>query len=239
MTGTDSQQPATEPRAGQHADARRFLDGVRIYEAGPWATFISLLALILSGVSIYQTTLKQPMPTLYMSGTVRFGYDGQRNEIFAVPMTIVNHGPRDAVITRVTLSVIKSGTPNSSPVVFASTHFGDEPKQGGPLFTPISIAGHGSFSGSIVFARNAPEAGAAIPGRDRYQFCVSIRTETGDDVGILSDFMTFRPSALRFTTDVPYFDKSQLERGQDISLAVTNIERVATTDNTSDLPICK
>ena len=237
MTGTDSQQPAAQVRSGRQAEARRPLDGARLYETGPWATFISLLALILSAVSIYQTTLKQPMPTLYMSGTMRFGHDGQRNEVFAVPMTIVNHGPRDAVITRVTLAVMKAGAPN--PAVFTSTHFGDEPKQSGALFTPISIAGHGAFSGSIVFARVAPEEGAAIPGRDRYQFCVSIRTETGDDIGIFNEWMTFRPLALRFISDVPYLDMSQLAAGQDIALPVKGVQRVATMDNPSDLPVCK
>lgn len=238
MKGTDGQRSAEERRDAQQAEARRLLDGTRQYETGPWATFISLLALVLSATSIYQTTLKQPMPTLYMSGTFRFGHDGSRKEIFAIPMTIVNHGPRDTVITSISLAVMRAGVVNPPPV-FVSSYFGDAPKRSDSLFTPISVAGHSSFAGSIVFARNSDGDDAAIAGKDTYQFCLSIRTETGDDIGFLGSLLTFRPSALSFQANMPYFDISQLAAGQDLALPVQNITRVTGGDNPSDLPACR
>ena len=75
-------------------------------EGGRWAVLISLVALIFSGISLYETILKQPRPVLHVAGVMHYARDPVGGaDVFAVPMTITNQGARDAVITTLNLRV--------------------------------------------------------------------------------------------------------------------------------------
>ena len=239
MRGSDGLQSPEERRNARKIKIPRpMFDGPRHFEGGPWTAFVSLVALVLSAISLYQTTLKQPKPTLYIPGTFRFGHDSRHDEFFAIPVTIANHGPRDAVITRIALSVMKDGAQGPQSV-FAASFFGDAPKPSENLFTPISVAGHSSFAGTIVFSRASAQDGAAVPGKGAYKLCLLIQSETGDDIGFLTSLMAFQPSVVTFQAQIPYFDLSQLAAGQDITSTVQTIARVKGGESLSEIPACR
>jgi hypothetical protein len=192
MTESDRRQPAVQERREARKAKTLLPDMPRQMDAGFWGTVIALIALIISGVSLYQSNLKQPMPTLYLPGSLRFGHDESHNEFFAIPITIVNHGSRDAVVTRIALSVAKEGASNKPPV-FVSSYMGNAPKPSESLFSPISVAGHASFAGAIVFASNSQQDAPAMPEKGAYSLCLAIQSETGDDIGFLSSWLSFQP----------------------------------------------
>jgi hypothetical protein len=77
-------------------------------------------------------------------------------EVFAIPLTITNHGARDAIIISLDLGVApdKSGRPAS--LTFASAYVGSNPAREKQPFTPLSIPGRGSFTGIVLFYPNDP-----------------------------------------------------------------------------------
>jgi hypothetical protein len=204
---------------------------------GRWGTLISLTALLFSGISLYETVLKQPMPTVYISGTMRFGHDTNRSAVFALPLTIFNHGPRDTVVTGLTLTVANPGSAGEN--AFAATHFGDTPRRTDRLFSPVPIAGHSAFAASVIFTADGPQAAASLDHKGSYKFCLSIRTETGDSIGILSQLLTFRPSHLGFRADIPYLDASQLAAGQHIAMHVQDVRRFPGAGGVTEAHSCE
>ncbi|MBO0765950.1 MAG: hypothetical protein J2P50_15380, partial [Hyphomicrobiaceae bacterium] len=74
-------------------------------EGGRGVLLISLLALILSVLSLYETNFKQARLVLHLGAVMYYARDPEAAEVFAVPVTIVNHGARDAVVTALDLTV--------------------------------------------------------------------------------------------------------------------------------------
>ena len=73
-----------------------------IYEGGRWAVFMSFIALILSGFSLYETSLKQAKPAIHVGGIIQYAQDTlQPADVFIVPVTIRNSGARDNASGRV------------------------------------------------------------------------------------------------------------------------------------------
>jgi len=196
--------------------------------AGHWGVVISVIALLLSGVSLYETVLKQAKPAIYISGVMRYWRDSrERSEVFALPITIANHGMRDAVITSIGLTAEKRGQAVHGS--FTSAYFGEGPEATLKLFSPISIEGHRSFAGTVTFYRDKPKgASTVIPlvdASDVYVFCVAIQTELSADWSIFSPLFHFRPLVVEFQAELPWFDRSALESGQIIPMRIEDAKR--------------
>lgn len=218
-------------RSGQRRDTKETLDAATVpahHEAGRWGLIISVIALLLSGVSLYETVLKQAKPAIYISGVMRYWRDPREgSEVFALPITIANHGMRDAVITSIGLSAEKRGQAVHGS--FTSAYFGEGPEATLKLFSPISIEGHRSFAGTVTFYRDKLKgASAVIPlvdASDVYVFCVAIQTELSADWSIFSPLFHFRPLVVEFQAELPWFDRSALESGQTIPLRIEDAKR--------------
>src|SRR5262245_5847273 len=76
-------------------------------ESGLAAAIIAAIALVFSGYSLWETSLKQAELTVYVTGVVSYGRDLSDDrsvrppggfEVLAVPITIANSGARDAAV---------------------------------------------------------------------------------------------------------------------------------------------
>ncbi len=83
-------------------------------EGGRIAAIVSLIALIFSAYSLWETSLKQAELNVYVTGVVTYGRDSSDDdfirpargfEVFAVPVTIANGGARDAAVLSLQLEV--------------------------------------------------------------------------------------------------------------------------------------
>jgi hypothetical protein len=75
------------------------------------AISISALALIFSGVSIFETVLKQAHLHLFVPDAIAYTGDPDGGfEVFAVPLTVSNSGARDGIISALKLEVRNSAT---------------------------------------------------------------------------------------------------------------------------------
>ena len=199
------------------------------FEGGRWAVLISLIALMLSVFSLYETILKQARPAVYVGGVMHYARDPVGGvEVFAIPLTITNHGARDAIIISLDLGVapLKSGRPAS--LTFASAYVGSNPAREKQPFTPLSIPGRGSFTGIVLFYPNDLKDGAAnavVIGKETYRFCVTVRTEKSQDYRLLDTVLGTPLTALSLEAALLWFSTPELVAGKTIPMQIKNARR--------------
>src|SRR5262245_61794257 len=151
-------------------------------EGGRGVLLISLVALILPGLSLYETNFKQARLILHVGAVMYYSRDAEGAEAFAVPVTITNYGARDAVVTGIDLRVspLSQGV---APTPFASAYVatGANPMKEKQPFTPLSVPGRGSYAGIVLF--HPTDLKTPVPhlrpsGGETYGFCVGMRAET-------------------------------------------------------------
>ena len=70
------------------------------------ATLVSAFAFAFSGVSFYETVMKQPRLSIYVPPVLQYGHDdGGTLEVFAIPITISNDGARSGTVLSMELEV--------------------------------------------------------------------------------------------------------------------------------------
>ncbi|MGI9426724.1 MAG: hypothetical protein ACR2PA_26345 [Hyphomicrobiaceae bacterium] len=118
-------------------------------------TLVSMLALVFSGYSFYETVLKQASLRIYQPPLIHMFRQGYR-DVLAIPITISNDGARRGTILSFDLEVTHQKTNKS--VKFQNLHFGSSPKGDVKLFNPITVPGRSSYTGVVLF--HALETGA-------------------------------------------------------------------------------
>ncbi|MEM1371643.1 MAG: hypothetical protein AAGG72_05385 [Pseudomonadota bacterium] len=190
----------------------------------------SALALIFSAVSLYHSVLKQPELHFHVSPVVHYTRDSVGNlEVFAVPLTVSNHGARDATILDVELTAqslaggpskkfysaykvdgdffIKPGAFDAQRRRFERV---DRPKE---PFAPISVAGRSNFTGTLLFYKKDKAFPKVIS--DTGQFAITLRLNTNLDrnPGPLEDFFTTAPAQISKRLELTQFSETRLLRG--------------------------
>ena len=118
-------------------------------------TAVSGAALLASGVSLWESTLKQPDLKLYVTDNLSYTRDPWGGyEVIAIPLTISNGGARDGAVIALALEVKGPGGTETfaSAYTVDASYFGSgddvaarkrRPKL---PFAPLSIAGRGAYT---------------------------------------------------------------------------------------------
>src|SRR5215468_10838371 len=129
------------------------------------ATVISAVALLFSGFSLWETSLKQAELNVYVTGVVGYERDLSADdyilpaggfEVFAVPITIANSGARDGAVLALELNATNprtgmtgrfEATYTAEAAYFANTG-AKRPKM---PFSALVIAGRSAWTGTVLF----------------------------------------------------------------------------------------
>ncbi len=122
----------------------------------------SAIALAASGVSLWETVLKQPQLKIYVGTSISYTRDPWGSyEVFVVPVTIKNSGAQDGAVMSMKLELANAETGQKD--VFESAYTADvtwfsgsdnvtnRTKRPKSPFSPISIAGRSAWSGTVLF----------------------------------------------------------------------------------------
>jgi hypothetical protein len=133
------------------------------------STIIAGTALVLSGFSLWESTLKQAELTVYVADAVTYTRDPNNEdgafqaggyEVLAVPVTIANSGARDAAVVSLELDAKNPGTGETARFGAAYTAGGEyfapnrgESSSGRPRmpFAALVVAGRSTWSGTVLF----------------------------------------------------------------------------------------
>jgi hypothetical protein len=168
------------------------------------AAVVSALALVFSGFSLWETSLKQADLSVYATGVVNYERDGTADEyimpaggfeVFAVPITIANSGARDAAVLGLQLDVKNPKTGLSAR--FEATYTADAayfavsdnprarartPRAKTP-FSALVVAGRSAWTGTVLFYPVSYSNGKALtPVRKVAEFNDAMRKKYAKEV---------------------------------------------------------
>ena len=206
---------------------------------GRAALAISLIALIFSAISLYETVLKTADVKYYTGSVMHYGRDPiTRDNVFAVPLTIVNNGARDAVVTELTLRVRDSSQSGAAAVVFRSTYIGGNPAKEKEPFTPISVPGRGSHNNTFLFYPAGRAEGLTDElkaGKTGYHFCLSGNAEAAQT--FLDAISKPAASALSFDGVIQWLNDAELNAGKVLPVDLTNVQRYDARESGQAAPL--
>jgi hypothetical protein len=116
------------------------------------AILTSVVALLFSGYSFYETVVKQPELRIYQPPMIYMYRQGFR-DVFAIPITLSNDGARRGTVLSFDLEVTQRETKKT--MHFQNLKFGESPKAGARLYTPMTVAGRSSSTDVVLFYATA------------------------------------------------------------------------------------
>ena len=181
---------------------------------GLTAIVVSGLALIFSGISLYQTVIKQAQLHIFLPDTVNYTRDPDGSfEVFVLPITVSNTGARDGVLSAMKLEVRNLDT-GKTKVLHASYftapgYFStkedvvNNQKRPKSPFAPLSISGRGSTSKTVLFYPREYEKERVVPGKGRYELKLTADALPTEDLGALEQFWTTYNAPVSLTNGLP------------------------------------
>jgi hypothetical protein len=142
-------------------------------------TALSVVALCVSGFSLYESSLKAPDLSLYIAPRIDY-VDPDRpeavREVFILPLTIANDGARGATVMSIDLEVVD---PRSNQVKrFQAARLGSWGETPLKPFAPVMLAGKAIYTQALQFeprpGESVPRVLSLEPGR--YRFVLSLTT---------------------------------------------------------------
>lgn len=193
----------------------------------------SAVALVFSAISLYHSVLKQPELDVHLSQVVHYTRDANGNfEVFAVPLTIANHGARDGTVTGLELKVSRIGAEGSEePKAFYSAYSVDgsffvppgrfdfqakrfervdRPKE---PFAPIAVPGRGSFSGTLLFYTKGSAFPKVVSEAGEYELELTLNSRLDQSLGVLDEMLTKPQQPARLQVKLGHFSESELLKG--------------------------
>ncbi len=230
------QEGAVDKRQARNLD--NTLETARDLPAMGRATVVtgiaSLIALVFSGLSLYETVLKQASLHLYVPETIGYTRDPNGSfEVFVIPVTVANSGARDGIVSSLKLKVrnLETGKVKELAASFVavpgyySTKEDVSKGQSRPktAFAPISVPGRDGFTGTVLFYPKAHSGERVVPGAGQFEIAMSAEMIAVEDLGALDKFWVTTIRPVTFTARLPavsrYFE-GQMLTGQTVRLFV-------------------
>lgn len=179
---------------------------------GLLATVISGIALVMSGLSYYETTLKTSDLSVFVPPMVSYARDGR--DVFNIPLTIANDGARNGTVLTMELDVEKIGGPPAGSGMkkrkFYAAFIGEYPtgqdnKAIGRAFAPLAIAGHNTFTETVRFYPTDDQDMMLVDDKGEYRFTLSLITAKPSEPDFVEKMFRTDPKPLVFDRVMPYF----------------------------------
>ncbi|HEY7646307.1 MAG TPA: hypothetical protein VH858_14785 [Hyphomicrobiales bacterium] len=178
------------------------------------AIIASAMALAFSGISLYETVIKQAHLHVFVPATAVYTRDPAGSfEVFALPVTVSNSGARDGVILSMTLAVRNSATgasQNLEASYFAGPDYfstkedlNNNIRRPKTPFAPLSVAGRGSFTGTILFYARKYQEQAVVSGQGRYELVLTAEAKPTEALGVLDSWWSTEIAPQRFVYELP------------------------------------
>lgn len=183
---------------------------------GRLATILSALALLFSGFSFYETSLKTAALEVYVPPVIQYARDGGGDtEVFAIPITIVNDGARTGTVLSIELEAenLKDGAQPKTKRYY-SGFFGEHPRDPASpnrAFAPLSIPGRSTFTETVRFYPTGNPLPRLVQGAGDFKFTLKMQTAKPAAPEFWDALTSPRPAAITFVRTLPWISDQQLD----------------------------
>ena len=180
---------------------------------GLLATLVSGIALIFSGLSYYESSMKRADLEVYVPPMIHYARDGD-NDVFNIPITIANDGARSGLVLGMELEVEnpKPSAPEKKKS-FHSIFIGEYPRDDNTVsrsFAPLSIAGHGTFSETVRFYPSGKQLPFVVDDAGEFHFTLKLLTAKPANPNFIDSWWRTEPEPITFTLTLPYLSVQHL-----------------------------
>jgi hypothetical protein len=146
------------------------------------AEIFSGVAVLVSGYSLWQTTLRGPSLKVFIPPLIRYAspYSNSNFEVFEIPLTVTNEGARTGTAVSLELDVTNPHTGNTKQFYSAGLgpwNLGKVRGEGLVPFTPFSLPGRASHSETVLFyARENSRVTQVVEAPGLYTFALTLVT---------------------------------------------------------------
>jgi hypothetical protein len=188
----DGSEPAQVVERGSHG--------------GVFATLLSGVALVFSGFSYYDSSMKTAELTVFVPPMIHYARDREA-EVFNIPITISNDGARTGTVLMMELDVqnLNSGTEKKF-AKFHSAYLGDYPRDDTAVsrsFAPLSIPGHGTFTETVRFYPMDISQPYLVDDKGDYRFTLKLVTAKPQAPDLIQRHWLADPEPLTFDLTLP------------------------------------
>ncbi len=180
---------------------------------GLFATILSGIALAISGLSYYETTLKSADLAVYVPPMIHYARDGD-NDVFNIPITISNDGAKAGTVLNMVLEAenLRAGAERKT-ARYHSAFLGEYPRKDdgeNKSFAPISIPGHGTFTETVRFYPMDNALPFLVDDKGDYRFTLKLVTATAENPDFATRLMQPEVKPLTFELNLPFISFQHL-----------------------------
>jgi hypothetical protein len=180
---------------------------------GRLATALSGVALVFSGFTFYESSLKSPDLSVYVPPMIHYARDGD-GDVFNVPVTITNDGAKAGTVLTMELVAenLREGADRKT-ARFHSAFLGEHPRSDEAVnrsFAPISIPGNGTFSETVRFYPMENPLPVLVDDKGDYRFTLKLVTPAREPATFLDRLTGHTPAPLTFDVTLPYMSHQHL-----------------------------
>jgi len=182
---------------------------------GRLASMLSALALGFSGLSFYESVMKNALLEVYVSPVIHYARDqGGDVEEFAIPLTVVNSGARTGTVLSMELQVegLRADAEVKSKRYY-SAFVGDPPAKDDETnraFAPLSLAGRSTFSDTVRFYPIGNPLPKLVDDAGDYKFTLILKTAIPAHPDFLDGLWRKEPVPVTFEKSLPWISDEQL-----------------------------
>lgn len=192
-----------------------------VSQGGKLATVISLSAFLFSGMSFYESVLKQADLDVFVPAVIHYARDGGGDiDVVAIPITLANDGASTGTILAMELeveSLVEKADPKTK--TFYAAFVGEHPRDAHALrksFAPISVPARGTYTETIRFLPQGNPLPKLITEKGDYKLTLRLNVAKPAPSGLLSRFFRVSdPSPLTFVRTLPYVTEQGLGHRRD------------------------
>lgn len=228
-------------QAGYEHDAGiDLVRGPASYGAATLTTgIVSLFALLFSGLSLYETVLKQARLHLYVPKTIAYTRDPNGSyEVIAIPITIANSGARDGVVSSLTATIknVETGYQRTLSASFVAEpgyfstkeNYSEGKSRPKTAFAPLGIPGRSAYTGTILFYPRDYSEKRIVSAAGRFAVKLDATMDAVQDLGAIDQFWTTDIRPVAFTVHLPAvsrFFAGQMLSGRSVRMFVEDDQK--------------
>lgn len=187
---------------------------------GTLSAMISVLALVFSGYSLWESSLKAPDIKVFVPSVIQFSapYNNSNFEVIEVPVTLLNDGGRTGTILSMDLEATNTKTGETKRFYAADLGRWTMEKaraNGFDPFAPIPLSGKSSRTQTVLFYTNGPaqKPDQLIREPGAYNFRLVLDQAEVNDFGALDHVLGRGPAQVTFAMELRDYDARAFQTG--------------------------
>jgi hypothetical protein len=181
---------------------------------------VSAVALIFSGYSLWETSLKAPELRVFVPAVIQYAapYTNSNFEMVSIPVTLTNEGARTGTVLSIGLEVTDPRT--SQTKRFYAAELGrwtmERTRQGAyQHFAPLALAGRASRTETVLFYTRGDEEKPPQLIREigPYKMKLTLEMAEAADAGFLDRLLGLRSPSLSFERELRFYDARAFNNG--------------------------